>query len=82
MQIKINQYDSVETGRYNGKYQIKLGKIGKEDKFYQAYMQVKKKDGTEINVPVCLTFERDEDVVNFIRSVAQDVGLPSGDVPF
>lgn len=82
MQIKINQYDSVETGRYNGKYQIKLGKIGKEDKFYQAYMQVRKKDGTEINVPVCLTFEQDEDVVNFIRSVAQEVGLPSSDVPF
>ncbi|HHT9136525.1 MAG: hypothetical protein PHE15_03675 [Dehalococcoidales bacterium] len=82
MQIKINQYDSVETGRYNGKYQIKLGKIGKEDKFYQAYMQVRKKDGTEINVPVCLTFEQDEDVANFIRSVAQEVGLPSSDVPF
>jgi hypothetical protein len=82
MQIKINQYDSVETERYNGKYQIKLGKIGKEDKFYQAYMQVRKKDGTEINVPVCLTFEQDEDVVNFIRSVAQEVGLPSSDVPF
>ncbi len=45
-------------------------------------MQVRKKDGTEINVPVCLTFEQDEDVANFIRSVAQEVGLPSSDVPF
>lgn len=30
MQIKINNYDTVETWRYNGKFQIKLGKAGKD----------------------------------------------------
>jgi hypothetical protein len=82
MQIKINNYDSVELGRYNGKFQIKLGKVGKEEKFYQAFMQVKKKDGSEINVPVCLTFESDDDAKNFIKSVAQEIGLSLNDVPF
>jgi hypothetical protein len=82
MQIKINNYDSVETGRYNGKFQIKLGKIGKEEKFYQAFMQVKKKDGSEINVPVCLTFESDEDAANFVRSIAQEIGISAADAPF
>lgn len=82
MQIKINNYDTVETGRYNGKFQIKLGKVGKDDKFYQAFMQVKKKDGSVLNVPVCLTFETDVDAVEFLKSCANELNIPQADVPF
>ena len=61
MRFKINEYDTIETGRYNGKFQIKIGRVGKDDKFYQDFKIVKKKDGSEIKVPVTMTFDNDDD---------------------
>ena len=65
MRFQINAYDTIETGRYNGKFQIKIGRVGKDDKFYQDFKLAKKKDGTEIKVPVTMTFDRDSDVSKF-----------------
>jgi hypothetical protein len=57
MQLKINQYDTVETGEYNGKWQIKVGRVDQEGNFRPHFQSIKKKDGSQINVPVSLTFE-------------------------
>ena len=64
MRFKINEYDTIETGRYNGKFQIKIGRVGKDDKFYQDFKIVKKKDGSEIKVPVTMTFDNDDDATH------------------
>jgi hypothetical protein len=85
MQTKINQYDSAETGRYNGKWQIKVGRVGKDEKFYQDFKSVKKKDGTEIKVPVAMTFDTDDDARAFLNMCLTELNEdkpPIQDVPF
>ena len=74
MQIKINEYDTIETGRYNGKWQIKAGRV-KDGKFYPDFKQIKKKDGSMINVPVSLTFDKDEDAIEFLKACAKDIDI-------
>lgn len=89
MQIKINEYDTIETGRYNGKWQIKAGRV-KDGKFYPDFKQIKKKDGSMINVPVSLTFDSESDKMAFLRMCADEMGCelvekqpqPTEDVPF
>lgn len=74
MQIKVNDYDSVETGRYNGKWQIKAGRV-KDGKFYPDFKQIKKKDGSMMNIPVTITFDRDEDAVEFFKLCVKDLDV-------
>ena len=84
MKTKINQYDSVETSRYQGKWQIKIGRVGKEEKFFQDFKLAKKKDGTEIKIPVSLTFDTDADALAFLKSCLAELEneQPVGDIPF
>jgi len=60
MEFKINQYDSIITDRYNGKYQIKVGSVWTDGKFHQDFKKFRTKDGTEKSIPVTLTFEDDK----------------------
>jgi len=84
MQVKINAYDSISTGRYQGKWQIKVGRIGKEDKFFQDFKIAKKKDGTEIKIPVSLTFDTDKEAMDFLKSCLAELEneQPVQDIPF
>jgi hypothetical protein len=90
MQLKINQYDTVETGTYNGKWQIKVGRVDQEGTFRPHFQSIKKKDGSQINVPVTLTFEHDDDILAFLTLCAEEMGFdivrkqqpPTDDVPF
>lgn len=74
MQLKINQYDTVETGRFNGKWQIKVGRLDQEGNFKPHFQSVRKKDGSTLKVPVSLTFDTDADAVNFLNACAKDLG--------
>jgi hypothetical protein len=74
MQLKINQYDTVETGTYNGKWQIKVGRIDQEGNFRPHFQSIKKKDGSQINVPVSLTFDSDNDRLVFLEMCADEMG--------
>jgi hypothetical protein len=74
MQLKINQYDTVETGIYNGKWQIKVGRVDQEGNFRPHFQSIKKKDGSQINVPVTLTFDSDAERLNFIETIANESG--------
>ena len=74
MQLKINQYDTIETGEYNGKWQIKVGRIDQEGKFWPHFQSIKKKDGSQINVPVSLTFDSDNDRLVFLEMCAGEAG--------
>jgi hypothetical protein len=93
MQLKINQYDTVETGIYNGKWQIKVGRVDQEGNFRPHFQSIKKKDGSQINVPVTLTFDSNEDRFSFLSMCAKEAGYmlaennakpqpPTEDVPF
>jgi hypothetical protein len=74
MQLKINQYDTVETGHYQGKWQIKVGRVDQEGKFWPHFQSIKKKDGSQINVPVTLTFDSDTDKFAFVDMCADAMG--------
>lgn len=74
MQLKINQYDTVETGTYNGKWQIKVGRVDEHGKFWPHFQSIKKKDGSQINVPVTLTFDSDSDRLDFLCMCAKEAG--------
>ena len=74
MQLKINTYDTIETGEYNGKWQIKVGRVDQEGKFWPHFQSIKKKDGSQINVPVSLTFDSDAERLNFIETIANESG--------
>lgn len=83
MQIKINKYDVVETGRYNCNFQLKLGKLGKKDgKFYQYFMSIKKQDGSQQTIPVTLTFDSDDDAKSFFKKCYEAIETKTEDVPF
>jgi len=79
MQLKINQYDTVETGEYNGKWQIKVGRVDQEGNFRPHFQSIKKKDGSQINVPVTLTFDSDDDRKNFIDMCCNELGYKCTD---
>ena len=90
MQLKINQYDTVEIGEYNGKWQIRVGYINKNGEFKPHFQAIRKKDGSEIKVPVSLTFDSESDKMAFLRMCADEMGCelvekqpqPTEDVPF
>jgi hypothetical protein len=91
MQLKINQYDTVETGTYNGKWQIKVGYIIKNGEFIPYFKSVTNKDGSTRSVPVSLTFDSDTDKFAFVDMCADEMGYklvektqqpPQEDVPF
>jgi hypothetical protein len=91
MQLKINQYDTVETGTYNGKWQIKVGYINKNGEFKPYFKSVTNKDGSTRSVPVSLTFDSDTDKFAFVDMCADEMGYklvektqqpPQEDVPF
>ncbi len=73
MQIKINKYDMAKVGRYNGKFQIVIGKEKGDGEFMPHFYQVKNKGGSKVNVPVTLTFEDDATAVGFINAVAAEL---------
>lgn len=72
MQIKVNQYDVAEVGRYKGKFQIMVGKE-KNGEFVPNFYVITKKDGSKANVPVTLTFDDDADAINFLNAAAKAV---------
>jgi hypothetical protein len=74
MQLKINQYDTVETGHYQGKWQIKVGRVDEHGKFWPHFQSIKKKDGSQINVPVSLTFDDYKDRIEFLSLCSEDIG--------
>jgi hypothetical protein len=74
MQLKINQYDTVETGTYNGKWQIKVGYISKEGAFKPYYKSIRNKDGSTTAVPVSLTFDDYKDRIEFLSLCSEDIG--------
>lgn len=82
MRIKINDYDTIETDRYKGMYQIKLGRVGKDDKFYQDFKVIRKQDGSEIKVPVTLTFKTDADFLSFVCVCENEVTGKNENTPF
>jgi hypothetical protein len=60
MQFKANNCCSLEVGRYKGKHEIKIGSIWKDGNFHVEFKTIKKKDGTEQNIPNTITFDDDE----------------------
>lgn len=74
MQIKINSYDTVETGHYQGKWQIKVGYISKEGAFKPYYKSIRNKDGSTTAVPVSLTFDDYKARIEFLNVSAEDIG--------
>lgn len=86
MEIKVNQYSTLITDRYNGKYQIKVGSLWNDGQFHQDFKQIKKKDGSMQNIPVTITFDDDDTAKKFLLDCLQELGEkkepPQSDVPF
>lgn len=74
MQIKINKYDTAKVGRYNGKFQIMVGREKEGGEFMPHFYEIKNKNGNKVNVPVTLTFDDDVDAINFLNTAAKAVG--------
>jgi hypothetical protein len=73
MQIRINKYDTAKIGRYNGKFQVMIGREKEDGEFMPHFYQVTNKGGSKVNVPVALTFEDDATAVGFINAVAAEL---------
>lgn len=73
MQIKINKYDTAKVGRYNGKFQIMVGREKEDGEFMPHFYEIKNKNGNKVNVPVTLTFDDDADAVEFVKAVAAEI---------
>lgn len=90
MQLKINQYDTIETGEYNGKWQIRVGYVSKTGEFKPYFKSVRNQYGSTRSVPVSLTFDSDADIWTFLNGCADEHGYeviekkqqPKDDVPF
>lgn len=73
MQVKINQYDTVETGRYNGKWQMKPGKLDQEGGFRPDFKSIKRKDGSSQSIPVSITFDTDANAIAFLKACIAEI---------
>lgn len=90
MEYQINKYDVVQSSYYKGKYQLKVGAMWADGKFYVDFKQIKKKDGSMQSIPVTLTFEDDDVAKKFFLDCLADLGNkqdvpeqpPLQDVPF
>ena len=74
MQLKINAYDTVETGEYNGKWQIRVGYINKNGEFKPYFKSVTNKDGSTRSVPMSLTFDDYKTRIEFLNVCAENIG--------
>ena len=64
METTISKYQVVQTGRYNGQFQIMQGWMGNKG-FKPDFISKKQKDGTEKVSPASITFSDDPAAVEF-----------------
>ena len=80
METKVSKYQMLQTGRYNGQFQIMLGWENKSGEFKPNFFSKRQKDGTEKSYPASITFEDDATAAAFFRACL--VELNTEDVPF
>ena len=80
METKVSKYQMLQTGRYNGQYQIMLGWENKSGEFKPNFFSKRQKDGTEKSYPASITFEDDATAVAFFRACLGE--LNAEEAPF
>ena len=80
METKISKYQMLQTGRYNGKFQIIQGWENNKGEFKPNFITKRQKDGTEKSYPASITFEDDATAVAFFRACLAE--LNAEDAPF
>lgn len=92
METKVSKYQTLQTGRYNGQFQIMLGWENKSGEFKPNFFSKRQKDGTEKSYPASITFEDDKIAIEFHLSclkeltgkdyIEKPIDKPAEDVPF
>jgi hypothetical protein len=72
METKISKYQVLQTGRYNGNFQIMQGWVGNNG-FKPDFISKKQKDGTAKTFPASITFESDQAAVEFFLFCLKDI---------
>ena len=72
METKVSKYQAVQTGRYNGQYQIMQGWMGNNG-FKLDFISKKQKDGTTKTFPASITFESDQAAIEFFLFCLKDI---------
>jgi hypothetical protein len=80
METKISKYQMVQTGRYNGQFQIIQGWENTKGDFRPNFISKRQKDGTDKAYPASITFESDEVAIAFLRSCLAE--LKAEEAPF
>ena len=80
METKVSKYQTLQTGRYNGQFQIMLGWVNKSGEFKPNFFSKRQKDGTEKSYPASITFEDDKTAIAFFRACLAE--LNTEDAPF
>ena len=73
MEITISKYQMVQTGRYNGQFQIIQGWENNKGDFRPNFISKRQKDGTEKAYPASITFESDQAAVEFFLFCLKDI---------
>lgn len=72
METTISKYQVVQTGRYNGQFQIMQGWMGNKG-FNPDFISKNKKDGTPATFPASITFESDQVAIDFFLFCLKDI---------
>lgn len=64
METKVSKYQVLQTGRYNGQFQIMQGWMGNNG-FKPDFISKKQKDGTTKSFPASITFSDDPAAKDF-----------------
>lgn len=72
METKISKYQVVQTGRYNGQFQIMQGWMGNNG-FKPDFISKKQKDGASKTFPASITFESDQAAVEFFLFCLKEI---------
>ena len=80
METKVSKYQTLQTGRYNGQFQIMLGWVNNKGEFKVSFINKRQKDGTEKSYPASITFEDDATAVAFFRACLGE--LNAEEAPF
>ena len=73
METKVSKYQMVQTGRYNGQFQIMLGWENKAGEFKPNFINKRQKDGTEKSYPASITFEDNAIAAAFLLSCLKEL---------
>lgn len=80
METKVSKYQMLQTGRYNGQFQIMLGWENNKGEFKPNFISKRQKDGSEKAYPASVIFEDDKTAAAFFRACLTE--LNAEEAPF